>query len=161
MRFFDVIRCKEEKEAENLGFYKVIFFEKAGVALGNAETLRKKLRDCRMLKVENYECDTALIREAAEAGKPFFIEIGEMLRERGFRRAKIMRHAARFLSLCVKYGAEYMLVSGAREKNEFRSPHELIAMGTVLGLTVPQAKRAVSTVPEEIFGEKSEAEAVC
>jgi RNase P/RNase MRP subunit p30 len=56
-----------------------------------------------------------------------------------------------FLKLCNKYGADFVLTSGASSKLLMKSPSELIAIGEALGLSHDQAVKSVSVVPEYIL----------
>jgi RNase P/RNase MRP subunit p30 len=95
--------------------------------------------------------DVGLIRAAAENKKPFEIPVSFLLERKGADRAFMMSKMSFFLKICNKYGADFVLTSGARNRFSMKSPAELVAIGEVLGLSHDQAVKSISIIPEYIL----------
>jgi len=117
----------------------------------NAELLRKGVKRYDLLFVSSFYPDTALMRAVAEEEKAFEIPINGLLRSGGYSRANLLARMRFFIKLCTKYKADYVMTSRAGDEYEMKSVDELVAIGGMLGLSPPQAKRALSTVPERIM----------
>ena len=122
------------------------------VSSDNPETLKKACkRDADMLLFPRFVPDVGLVRAAAENRKPFEIPLSLLLERRGAERAFLISRMRVFLRLCNKYGADFIITSGASSRLSMKSPGELTAVGEALGLSHDQAVKSISMVPEYIL----------
>jgi len=126
--------------------------DKIAVLAGeSAELLRKGVKRFDLLFVSSFYPDTALMRAVAEHEKAFEVPINGLLMAGGYSRANLLARMRFFLKLCNKYKADYVITSRAENEFEMKRVDELVAIGGMLGLAPPQAKRALSTVPELVM----------
>jgi RNase P/RNase MRP subunit p30 len=92
-----------------------------------------------------------IIRAVARHGRVFEVPIRPVLVSSGVERAGLMRKITRFLRLCNKYGADYVLTSRAKDVYEVKHPQELISIGLALGLSHDQSLRAITEVPKGLM----------
>jgi len=164
-----------EKYANSLGFKGVCSFSKEGNGVEikahnlndfrfsahgkiilfsseNAELLKvASKREASMLLFERFLPDVGLVRVAAENKKPFEIPVSILLERTGANRAFMMSKIGFFLKICNKYGADFILTSGAKNKLSMKSPAELAAIGEALGLSHDQAVKSISMIPEYVL----------
>jgi len=93
--------------------------------------------------------DVGLIRAVCEGKAIFEIPLDIFLCSSGARRSKAIREASIFLGKCIKLKAPYCLTTRAKTHFDLKTPFEMAAIATALGLTSDQAKAAASIYPEK------------
>ncbi len=93
--------------------------------------------------------DVGLIRAVSEGKAIFEIPLDIFLCSSGARRSKAIREASIFLGKCIKLKAPYCLTTRAKTHFDLKTPFEMAAIATALGLTSDQAKAAASIYPEK------------
>ena len=104
-----------------------------------------------LIRSARLEPDTAFLREVAANNKILEIPLDGLMRSRGAQRAALIGRLRQFLALSIKYRADFMLCTRAQSVYDLRTPHELMAVGQLLGLTRAQAERAISAVPDSLM----------
>lgn len=109
--------------------------------------------------VPNFFKDDGLIRsvalEASEGGKvAFAVPYAYILRNSFVYRARFVAQAKLFLAKCLKRGVPFVLVSGAENEFELKSPREALALAELLGLSFEQAQKALARTPEKLVVEE-------
>ena len=66
-------------------------------------------------------------------------------------RSRILKNLKTNAMLCKKYGAKMVITSGAISVWEMKDPLVLASFGTLLGMSIEEAKKAISSVPEEMI----------
>ncbi len=106
----------------------------------------------------NFFKDDGMIRSVAlesSSGKKvaFAIPYAYLLRSSFVYRARFVAQSKLFLAKCLKRGAPFVMVSGAENEFELKSPREALALAQLLGLSFEQAQKALSTTPQKLIGE--------
>jgi RNase P/RNase MRP subunit p30 len=137
---FDIIRC--EADPAEFGFDRFYVFDKAKVIKAeNLSEAAKQRNRKSLIMLEDYNFDEGPVKLIAEKKKAcFVIDIGSLLKRRGIPRAIEMSKLRTFLRLCNKHGAFYGFASFAENKNQIRSPEELMHIAMLLGINKGQAK---------------------
>ena len=68
------------------------------------------------------------------------LSFNQILKARPKRRAEIMGRMAQNIMLCRKYKVKVIITSFATDPYEMRSPHDLMALGRMLGMDTKQVK---------------------
>jgi ribonuclease P/MRP protein subunit RPP1 len=97
-----------------------------------------------------------LMRFASENRVAIEFNLDSIIRMRGRARVRALTNFRHNLKLARKYGAPMILASNAQSIYDLRAPAEMIALGTIFGMTEDEAIAAISTVPEEIIRRGSE-----
>ena len=97
-----------------------------------------------------------LMRFASENRVAIEFNLDSIIRMRGRARVRALTNFRHNLKLARKYGAPMILASNAQSIYDLRAPREMIALGTIFGMTEDEAIAAISTVPEEIIMRGSE-----
>ncbi|MHC1595796.1 MAG: ribonuclease P protein component 3 [Candidatus Syntropharchaeales archaeon] len=97
-----------------------------------------------------------LMRFASENRVAIEFNLDSIIRMRGRARVRALTNFRHNLKLARKYGAPMILASSAQSIYDLRAPAEMIALGTIFGMTEDEAIAALSTVPEEIIRRGSE-----
>ncbi len=97
-----------------------------------------------------------LMRFASENRVAIEFNLDSIIRMRGRARVRALTNFRHNLKLARKYGAPMILASNAQSIYDLRAPREMIALGTIFGMTEDEAIAALSTVPEEIIMRGSE-----
>lgn len=110
--------------------------------------------------VPNFFKDDGLIRSVAleaSAGKKvaFAVPYAYILRNSFVYRARFVAQAKLFLAKCLKRGAPFVLVSGAENEFELKSPREALALAGLLGLSFEQAQKGLGRTPEKLVAEEN------
>lgn len=154
---FDLTR-KEVAGLERFGFKKTYSLErlKKGSFFETRDVnfVRLKAGKGRLFFIQSYEPNIAMIKAVGEKGGGFVLSLNEPIRSRGIRRAIILSKQRFFLSLCIKYGAQYVICSLAGDEFEARTPKECISIGLLLDLTYEQACASLERLPKFIEGKK-------
>ncbi|MBN1786093.1 MAG: hypothetical protein JW825_03770 [Candidatus Methanofastidiosa archaeon] len=98
-----------------------------------------------------FPIDDTIAKMAQRNEKYFEICARDIIASRGYVRSKIIQSLSKTIELAVKRNIGIVLTSGASDMLETVTPRELVAFGTVLGLTYPQAKGAISSVPQSLL----------
>lgn len=120
---------------------------------GDEELNRKASSDSRIdviLHPEKGRKDSGIDHVVAEQAAENHMAVGFDLQQLFTRRKKqshVLNHWRRNLKLCEKYGAPYIITTGAREELELRAPRELMSIIDSLGY---DGRKAVSAYPENI-----------
>ncbi len=114
----------------------------------NGELLRaacknKNVALVNALPVPGFSRDDGLIRAVAENEKAFEIPISTLLCSKHVFRAKAISQLKEFARRCNKLGAKMVFTSRAREEWDLKSPREIIAIASLLGLAREQAAAAI------------------
>ena len=110
--------------------------------------------------VPSFFKDDGLIRTIAkESGaKPiaFAIPYAYILRSSFVYRARLVAQYKLFLAKCIKRNAPFVIVSGAENEFELKSPREAIALAELLGLSFEQAQKALGSSAEKLLAQQME-----
>jgi hypothetical protein len=157
---FDLTR-KEIAGLERFGFKRIYSVEglKEGTFFETKDPNSVRLRAGRgkLFLVHSYDPDIAMIKAVGESGAAFVLSLNEPIRGRGVERAILLSKQRFFLSLCRKYGAQYVLCSLANDEFEARTTKECVSIGMLLGLTYEQACASLERLPN-LLGEKNESD---
>ncbi|MFQ5406224.1 MAG: RNase P subunit p30 family protein [Candidatus Micrarchaeia archaeon] len=96
-----------------------------------------------------FERDDGLIREVILREKVFEIPVCSLLHAKHVFRAKQLAQLREFLRRCIKFNAGFVFTSRAKEREDVKSPREIIAIAHLMGLSREQAARALSFNGEE------------
>lgn len=107
-----------------------------------------------LMKQKNSGLDQVMVKLMAEHGIAVEFNLSEILDTYGMLRSQTIAKMHQNLQLVRKYGALFILTSGAQDKWGLRAPHDMIAVGKMLGMTDAEAKAAVSDNPLSLI-EKS------
>ncbi|MBI2079300.1 hypothetical protein HYT84_00925 [Candidatus Micrarchaeota archaeon] len=135
---------------ENHGFKELFNFQKVKSRIKAVE----KIADAGNFKnkevliyVKDFEFDVGAIKVLGDLGKAcFLVDLSKVIQNRGVRRAIELSKIRRFLYFCNKYKAFYAFASFAKDEFSLRRPHELVFIGTLLGLNRGQAKFALERI---------------
>jgi len=100
---------------------------------------------------QNSGIDYVIARGCAEKGIAIEFNFSNVLNANGRKRAQILSRMAQNVFICRGTKCDMVITSGAKDKFGLRSPRELIAFGVILGMTLDEAKAAVSLNPCEIL----------
>ena len=151
MKYYDLNAQFNPKE--KLG-YEQIYSDLKVFESDSPEEMRKALgRKHDLYFFSSFKPDDGVIKKAGEKGKVFEIPVDDLIYSKGMKRAIIIAKKSFFLKLCIKYHADYVLTSRAKDEYGLRSPKQMIALGVLLGLSEDQARRSITLVPEKVLGE--------
>ncbi len=111
------------------------------------------------LAVQGFSRDDGLIRAVAENEKAFEIPLSALVLQKHVFRAKAISQLKEFARRCNKLGAKMVFTSRAKEEWDLKSPREIIAIASLLGLSREQAAAAIGKNAMEII-ERREGERV-
>ncbi|QKQ98033.1 hypothetical protein GKQ38_00645 [Candidatus Nanohaloarchaea archaeon] len=127
---------------------------------GDEELNRKACESSRidvLLHPEKGRKDSGLNHIMAEEAAENNVAIGldfAQLDDSGKKRVHVLSHWRRNLKLCEKYGAQYLITTGAEQVHQLRAPRELRALIDSIGYS---GQEAVSGTPEKILREVEKA----
>jgi len=101
-----------------------------------------------------YPIDDTLAKMAQRNDKCFEICARDIIRLKGYIKARAMQSLAKTIELAVKRDVRIVITSGARDRLEVLTPRELVAFGVVLGFEYTRAKGAISNVPRAFLSER-------
>lgn len=110
--------------------------------------------------VPNFYRDDGLIRAVAHQSLEgrkvaFAIPYAYLLRSSFVFRARFVAQTKLFIAKCIKRNAPFVLVSGAENAFELKSPREAIALAQLFDISFEQAQKALSSTPQKLLGETS------
>ena len=114
----------------------------------NLEAAANHKNKSSLILLDDYAFDEGAIKVIAEKKKLcFLIDISQIIRSYGVRRAIMMSKLRTFLSLCNRHGAFYAFASFSGNESAIRSPEEIMAIASLLGINKGQAKFALKMLP--------------
>lgn len=99
----------------------------------------------------NSGIDYVIARACAEKGIAIEFRFANVLGSRGRKRAQVLARMAQNVRICRKAGCDMVITSGSRDNHGLRAPRDLIAFGIVIGMSLKEAKAAVSENPGRIL----------
>ncbi len=99
----------------------------------------------------NSGIDYVIARACAERGIAAELNFGNVLNSHGRRRAQILARMAQNVRICRDAGCDLVITSGAIDAYGLRAPRDLMAFGVLLGMSLEEAKAAVSDNPRKIL----------
>ncbi len=147
---FDIIKCSADARAH--GFERLFSFEEAKARVAvveNAEAAAELRNRKTLLMLRDWKFDEGAIKLIAEKKKAcFLVDLSEIIKSRGMRRAVSISKLRSFLRLCAKHGAFYTFASFAEKEDEIRSPEELEHIIMLFDLNRGQAHFALRMLKE-------------
>ncbi len=121
------------------------------------EVLKKKVADVVLLNEKSHKDHlhfrkTALNQVTAKLAKKNGIIIAFSLAKlfNATNKSQVMGRWMQSFRLCRKYGLKVIVASFALNKHGMRSPHDIIALLKVLGMTGKEAKQALNTAQDKV-----------
>ena len=151
--FFDILKF-ECGNPSGYGFSKTYFSEsvKDKVKFVDSEEAALKIRNKGVLiKVENYPLGLELIRGFEGKESVFLLDLSEIMKSSGGKRASIIKRMRNFARMCIKYKVAFAMASFAENENEVRSADELLHIGFLIGMNLGEGREALSRI-KEILG---------
>lgn len=99
----------------------------------------------------NSGLDYVIARACAEKGIAVELNFSNVLDAHGRKRAQVMARMAQNVRICRDAGCDMVVTSGARDEYGLRAPRDLMAFGILLGMSLEEAKAAVSANPAKIL----------
>jgi hypothetical protein len=99
------------------------------------------------LHARNSGLNQVLAAIAKRKGVAIGIALSWLLAETGAERARLLGRISQNILICRKSGARMALASGACTPDGMRSPHDLMALGRVLGMTPEESKASLEWLP--------------
>ncbi|MFH0986727.1 MAG: RNase P subunit p30 family protein [Candidatus Micrarchaeota archaeon] len=156
MGFYDIVQ--NEKCAvvgQNMGFAQCFTPKQLKIRRGGGlEQNRKAVRSSIDVLLdpateERLEFDTAVAQLAFDSKIAVVFSLNSVLAARGAAKARLIKNMQSAVAICQKLKCNIAVVSNADEPVELRYPNDLIAFGTLLGMTKLQSKWAVSKALEK------------
>lgn len=97
-----------------------------------------------LLPGEDSRIDYVMVKLAKKNNVAIGFEFRSLLQSSGEDRSRIFSKMRGNAKIVKKYGAPFVITSGAMSEWDMRAPSELIAFGRVLGFETPQITKAVS-----------------
>ncbi len=94
--------------------------------------------------------DHVMARFAHARNVAFEVPFYPLVHTRGRQRSIVLSNLRRVIALARHYGAPVVVTSGAWTEWDIRTGKELASLGTLLGMSLPDALDSVSIVPESI-----------
>lgn len=127
---------------------------------GNFDINKKAVRDRRvdiLLHPEYKRKDSGMDHKTAKMAAENEVAIGFVLHDLhqtyGKVRSHVMSHIKKTTELCEKYGADFVVTSGARDIYELRGARDMASLLKVIGVGTSKAMDSVSSVPRRIVEE--------
>jgi len=97
-----------------------------------------------LLPAENAKIDYVMVKLAKKNDVAIGFEFRLLLQSCGEDRSRIFSGLRETAKMVKKFGAPFVLTSGAMSEWDLRSPSELTAFGRILGFEVPQIRASLS-----------------
>ena len=94
-----------------------------------------------------FPLDDTLVKIAEANGTLLEICFADLLTVRGYARSRLIQSLQRTVSLAKKRSVPVCLSSGASDELGLVTPRELVAFGSILGMSPGEAKASISTIP--------------
>jgi hypothetical protein len=150
LSFFDILKFECGNPSE-YGFSKTYFSESVSdrVRVVDSEEAALKIRNKGVLiKVENYPLGLELIRGFEGKESVFLLDLGEILKSSGGKRASIIKRMRNFARMCIKYKVAFAMASFAENEEGMRTADELLHIGFLIGLNLGEGRAALSRINE-------------
>lgn len=146
---FDLINCEADAKSHGFEiFYFYSSFKNKILIADNLEAVVKHKNKSSLVMLNDYAFDEGAIKVIAEKKKLcFLIDLSKIIKSYGVRRAIMISKLRTFLSLCNRYGAFYTFASFSDDEKSIRSPGEIMAISSLLGVNKGQAKFALKMIP--------------
>lgn len=144
--FFDILKFECGNPSE-YGFSKTYFFEKIKdrVKFVDSEAAALKLRNKGVLiKVEGYPLSLELVRGFEGKESVFLLDLSDILKSSGGKRASVLKRMGNFARYCTKYKVPFAMASFAENEEEMRTADELVHIGFLIGLNRGEGREALS-----------------
>ncbi len=125
-----------------------LIFVKGGNIKRNKYIVRQKKVN---VLSEPYPIDNITAREAAENNIAFEINVEEIVRRHGYRRARHMQKLRDTIRIAKMCHTPLVITSGSLDEYTVKSPRTLVAFGKVLGLEYYESKAAIYDIPKMIL----------
>ncbi len=148
--FFDILKFECGNPSE-YGFSKTYFSEsvKDKIRIVDSEEAALKLRNKGVLiKVENYPIGLELIRGFEGKESVFLLDLSEVIRNSGGKRASVIKRMRNFARMCIKYRVAFAMASFAENEEGMRTADELLHIGFLIGLNLGEGREALSRIKE-------------
>ncbi|VVB65565.1 Uncharacterised protein [Candidatus Gugararchaeum adminiculabundum] len=119
------------------------------------EVIRAGAKRTKLIFLSNFKADAGIVRTVAIAKRCFLIPLAPLLKSDEIEKGRMIGRMKLFVSLCVKYKAEYALVTMAQDEYQLRSVKEICAIGQLLGLTREQSLYSLTHL-KHLLKEKEE-----
>ena len=144
--FFDILKFECGNPSE-YGFSKTYFLSSVSdkVRVVDSEEAALKIRNKGVLvKVEGYPLGLELIRGFEGKESVFLLDLSEVLKSSGGKRASIIKRMGNFARMCTKYKVPFAMASFAENEEELRNVDELVHIGFLLGLNRGEGRKALT-----------------
>ena len=148
--FFDILKFECGNPSE-YGFSKTYFSESVSdrIRVVDSEEAALKLRNKGVLiKVENYPIGLELIRGFEGKESVFLLDLSEVIRNSGGKRASVIKRMRNFARMCIKYRVAFAMASFAENEEGMRTADELLHIGFLIGLNLGEGREALSRIKE-------------
>ena len=151
-KYFDIVFTED---STNLGFEKVFNGKNLKINLGGIlEKNRKAVRQKNTILLDpvlrDKAFDTAVAQIAKDNNVTIAFSFNSLLRQNGLDRVRTLKNIQEAVKICQKMKNNILICSAASDKWEQRDPQVLTGFGTILGLTLPQAKWSLSEAYEDL-----------
>jgi len=142
---FDLISCPANQKKFGLGkFNHANVLKKNILDADNLENAVQYKNKKILIMLKDYSFDEGAVKVIAEKKKAcFLIDVSQIIKSNGVRRAILLAYLRTFLKVCIKHGAFYTFASFANKEQEIRSPDELCNICMMLGLNRGQCEFAL------------------
>lgn len=112
--------------------------------------------DILSLPLDNKACslDYVVAKFAADRGIALEFDLGAIIRYRGGKRVLAMIELKHRLMLARKFNLNLVLTTGAQSIYDIRSPHDLISLSYLVGMTKEEAINGMTKFPNDILYKK-------
>jgi hypothetical protein len=148
--FFDLLKFECGNPSE-YGFSKTYFLSSASdkVKFVDSEDAALKLRNKGMLvRVEGYPLGLELIRGFEGKESIFLLDLSDIIKTSGGKRASTLKRMRNFARMCIKYKVGFAMASFAENESEMRNADELVHIGFLIGLNRGEGREALSRINE-------------
>lgn len=148
--FFDILRFECGNPSE-YGFSKTYFLSSVSdkIRFVDSEAAALKLRNKGVLvKVGGYPLGLELIRGFEGKESIFLLDLSDILKSFGGKRASVIKRMRNFARTCIKYDVPFAMASFAENEEEMRTADELVHIGFLIGLNRGEGREAISKTGE-------------
>ena len=154
--FFDILRfgCGNPEES---GFSKTFSFSSVSdrVKFVDSEEEALKLKNKKVLvRVSGYPLSMELIRGFEGKSAVFLLDLSEIIKNSGGKRASVIKRMRNFARLCIKYKVPFAMASFAENEAGMRTANELQHIGFLIGLERGESRKALSNLGVHLLPEE-------
>ena len=150
LSFFDILKFECENPSE-YGFSKTYFLSSVSDRVRFVDSVEAALKIRNkgvLIKVENYPLGLELIRGFEGKESVFLLDLSDIMKSSGGKRASIIKRMRNFARMCIKYKVAFGMASFAENKEEMRTADELLHIGFLIGLNLGEGREALSRIKE-------------